>query len=509
MSAVHSIVAIHDGTSLKPTRARIALSDTWAPYARIELTIPMPDVELLDALDPRNVPVPRVECTVTRSTPAQSRVFDLAVREREVDHQAATVTLTLASDEWMLIDKARVSGSSESGIVDGDLTPADLRMAINHVVFAHLVEGNLARNPAPNATWTAAGTLDRAVVDSASSGRYLEGTRNSTAAAAIYPSSALPDTLEPGQQYTYQVSVWTTVTIPLAVRVHDGDGGAVILTGASTSVTGGTWTDMAITFTAPASGVAYPSVYSATAGVGRRLLVRQLTLTAGPDPLPWAAPQLEDDDLLTADLSATPTALLWKPAMRGWDFLEPLLQRAGLRLFCDEARGWHLVDAQHTVAGQVNITRGRNVTKARDRISRAADWYDSVIVRYRDAGAETFDIAGAPGTKTLELTYDTAYPGAGAAARILKRAQGRGRVLDLAALSDYSVSPGKAVRADLPLTPIQVGYVTEVAWELPRDEMTLRSRGLTDTPATAWAFLPAGEAWSDSPIGESWIDETV
>ena len=89
---------------------------------------------------------------------------------------------------------------------------------------------------------------------------------------------------------------------------------------------------------------------------------------------------------------------------------------------------------------------------------------------------------------------------------MLSRTLGRGRQQTLEAVSDYSAAPGMAVTATLPNTPIQTGLLSAVTWRVPDDEMRLTPRGLTDTPATAWASAPAGLAWTEIPAGIDWTE---
>jgi len=222
----------------------------------------------------------------------------------------------------------------------------------------------------------------------------------------------------------------------------------------------------------------------------------------------------------TADFSFTANTepLVWEPGTTAWEFLEPLVQTAGLRLFCDEQRQWWLVEsASYTVAGQVNIAAAENLTSGTDVISRYRDWYDSVVVRYRwddTAGVShvQYDSANPSGTKTLKVEWNRPYPGAGAAAAVLARAEGRGRTLALDALSDYTATPGMSLVATLPATPIQTGVVSAVAWVFAAEgeeaTMTVESRGLIDTPATAWALAAPGLAWNEIPVGTDWTEYT-
>ncbi|WP_025159368.1 hypothetical protein [Leifsonia aquatica] len=219
----------------------------------------------------------------------------------------------------------------------------------------------------------------------------------------------------------------------------------------------------------------------------------------------------------TADGTIDAAASIWKPGVSGWDYLAPLVQQAALRLWCDEFGLFHLdAGAVATATGSLALSYTGTVTAAEDSIDRDTDdWYDAVIITYSWTDAlgvqqTAYDAATTPGySRALALEYDTPYPGPGAAQAVLNRAIGRGRVLSPTAVSDYAATPGQPVTITLDDTPIQTGYVSSVVFEWPADEMTVKTRGLIDTPPTAWAFLPAGERWIDSPAGASWIGESI
>lgn len=216
------------------------------------------------------------------------------------------------------------------------------------------------------------------------------------------------------------------------------------------------------------------------------------------------------------DASITAGALEWAPGQSAWDFLRTPVETAALRLWCDEARHWWLTARAPLSAGSLTLTTGENGTlkSAVDSIDRDGDWHDAVVITYQwtDAlGAQqrAYDVAGdaLTATKVYSVTRDQKYPGAGAAAQMLKQSAGRGRVLDLTAVADYRAAPGQAFTAQLPDTPIQTGVVSAVTWQLPSAEMTVRTRGLTDTPTTAWIFDPPGLSWSSIPVGIDWTED--
>lgn len=85
----------------------------------------------------------------------------------------------------------------------------------------------------------------------------------------------------------------------------------------------------------------------------------------------------------TADFTLLPGAVSWTPGTTGWDFLEPILQAAGLRLYCDEARRWWLVPSMQLGAGFVELRHDQNLTSVGDTIDLdSGGYYDGVVIAY-------------------------------------------------------------------------------------------------------------------------------
>jgi hypothetical protein len=213
--------------------------------------------------------------------------------------------------------------------------------------------------------------------------------------------------------------------------------------------------------------------------------------------------------------NADPDSLTWYPGVSAWDFIDDLLQTAGLRLFCDDERRWRLVSSSFVVPELLAITVRQNVTGATESISRGSeDWFDAVLYHYSWTDSfgnarEAYDIATTPGyNKPKRFEINRAYPGPGAAKYVLDRAAGKGRQLELRALSDYSTQPTRMITATLPGIPIQTGLITSVTWDFDTDEMSVATRSLTDTPPEAWILIPAGHSWNDIPEGMSWNEYT-
>lgn len=221
-----------------------------------------------------------------------------------------------------------------------------------------------------------------------------------------------------------------------------------------------------------------------------------------------------------ADATVEAKASDWLPGVTVWDHTQPVVQQAGLRLWCDERRVWRLETAGKVVAGQLQLKpttpeSSGTLTRLEDSITRDGGWYDAVVISYEwidalGATQRAYDVAAeANYTKALVLEYKTAYPGPGAARRVLDRRLGRGRVLDIGAVSDYRATPGMATTVTPPDAPAQTGFISSVEWTFGDKEMHVGTRGLVDTPPAAWDYLAAGQRWIDSPAGASWTSEPI
>ena len=212
-----------------------------------------------------------------------------------------------------------------------------------------------------------------------------------------------------------------------------------------------------------------------------------------------------------ADMNIAAASAVQSPGQSFWDFLDGTLQGGNLRLWCDEGRTWHLDDKATIAAGLLSLSYAGTVTGLNDAIGLDDLWADSLVVRYSyltDAGnAETAYEASGDLTSVRGARVDFASRPAvsGAARRLLRRLQGRGRVLTHEAVSRFAVTPTQSFIATLPDdAPVQTGLVSAVTWNVPSDRMTVRTRELTDTTTTAWAAQPAGRTWASVASGVSW-----
>lgn len=257
---------------------------------------------------------------------------------------------------------------------------------------------------------------------------------------------------------------------------------------------------------------------------GEARLLGDALLAPGPlDPGTTSTNTLVDWvlDRYGAALAETPAdvavpevdATHWQPGVTAWDYLDAMLEAVDRRLWCDEAGLWRLTTRQPTRPGSVRLAPGQGLTRLVDELTLdPATFFDAVLVKYQwvdafDLTQTVYDYAGPqPARAVLTVDRATPYPGPGAAAGILHRAAGRGRRFALDAVADPTVRPGMPVM----LTPLagdtQTGFVQAVTLTHPDAVMQVTTRGLVDTPATAYLFGPTGYAYNDVPPGTDYLE---
>lgn len=193
-----------------------------------------------------------------------------------------------------------------------------------------------------------------------------------------------------------------------------------------------------------------------------------------------------------------------------------MIQAAGLRLVCDEARVWTLRPVDYQASGALSFRAGVNIIDADDVISRDEnEWCDAAVVVYTWIGTDgrtltavdAFSLSATP-SRVVRLERSTPYPGPGLAAYTVHRAQQRGRVVTVETPTVWTARAETPLQIILDGAPTQIGTVTAVTFDLGEASMTVTAR-TTDTPASAWVLIPTGERWIDSPVGGSWISEVI
>ena len=222
-------------------------------------------------------------------------------------------------------------------------------------------------------------------------------------------------------------------------------------------------------------------------------------------------------------LGADEDSLLWVAGQTADDFLRPIVESSGFRLFQNEKGQWVLANADYAVAGDIAMRYGSNMYEGSESTSVQAEDVDgfplnadSVMVKYAWTdllGRErtAIDVAAPTGSNrpyVLEKD-DTPFPGKGQAAYLLKRLQARTRLIDTTGRPDWSARPGMGATVVLPNRSLATGYVEALTFDYAARTMALSTKGLVTTPPSAWSQLAAGVRWSASPVGSSWAAETV
>ena len=538
----------HADIPLEVIDAQVTMDEARAPYIEAVVKVALPASDDAELIDPRTRP--RIQITASNTVvgqATQNRTFDLLLHERTADPADATLTLVAVSDEALLIDLARTTPTSDhrSGLdvptfvawalsqvgatlttsTPGTLTSEPTEPTLTNLFTNPSAETNATGMAAGNCTlarnntWAADGAWSFRVTAPTSADNFLTPTftlvsgKTYTISATLYLPAPLTGTEDTGNRARRIYVAWSR------------DGGATFTNAQSEpapNVAGAH--RLSVTFNVPlgvttqiirfyhghSAGTAY---WDAISFIEGRVDAALNFTGATPDSSVY-------DYAWTGTAHASTSTRTWLPNSNAaiiepgtffWDWLAPMLTASDLRLFCDEARDWHLVPASnYTLPGVVSVAAGFNAIAADDQVSLRGDYCDSVVCIYRwtdadGASQQRYDVAGAGG-RTKVIDYDQAYPGPGAAQGILDRAQGRGRAQTLTALLNLNATPGMALTSTLPGWPSQSGSLAAVTFrwaaEGDSDTMTVRSRGLIDTSPNAW-ILATGE-WDDRPNTTKW-----
>lgn len=189
----------------------------------------------------------------------------------------------------------------------------------------------------------------------------------------------------------------------------------------------------------------------------------------------------------------------WEPTSTLWDFLEPLTTSHSLRLFCDEHRTWQLVPIDDSTPGLVTLSDQVTLAQARSVVDLNGEWADSVVVEYQWQDAATgstltkvdYASVATPHVTAVYRYPNTKWPGAGAAAVILKRQQLKGRTAPVTAVADYSTRPGMDVTVHTTELFQQAGQVLKVTFNSPSWLMDLDTYGLESISPDSTQSIPA------------------
>lgn len=568
--STHTYSAYVVGTPNLPLSVRggsITLDESAAPHVTARLDIAVPNTQTLAALDSRLSPPPRVRVTATQTvqgTQGITRLFDLTLRDREVNHASAVVTLTLSSDEALLDDYAPLS---DDGTAYTNQT--SVRAIVNAVLAKVIPGASLAASPSVDASvaayanatnlspnggfrqtingWTTGApsfavvaggpgvdgitTYARATFNGGGGGWFNIGGRQA-------PPTEVP--IRTGQMYRSSAWVWCSVAVSMAAYIEWGDGNVNFVSssaGPTVSIPANTWRKLTITAPAPVNATRAGSYFYRTTGTwpaGAELRIAGHRFSEAPaefDQFEFFDGESTDTAhhayAWTGATNASPSTrvavsgrsfdmLRWKAGRSALSFLMPIVQVCGLRLVCNENRVWTLRPEGYTAADSLSIRHGVNLIDGTDKVSRDDQtWFDAAVTEHAwtaEDGTQQHAVdayaLSASYTRLRTFEKNTPYPGPGFSAYVVRRAQGRGRAVSATCVTDWRARAEQPISIVLEGAPIQTGQTSRVDFDLDRDEMTVSTR-TTDTPATAWILLPTGHRWIDSPVGGSWTGEAA
>jgi hypothetical protein len=524
----------------------VTLDEYAVPYAKGDLVCSIPALSYLDQIDPRlNLRVSATLTTTQTGTATVSRPMNLALTDRALDFVNLTMTLSVASDEAVLDNYALVAtastrtyGLSVKTAVTAALatigatlggTPADFTLTTKAL---DAVKTNVCMNPR-------VATASTGWVQSYNGG----GAGTQTLVATGGPLTWVPTfarttitTAAPAPLYFYvdqsvnPVAVLTQYTGTMWVRSSIAQSVIVAIVGWTGTAQGaetyspsytlapGVWTQVSGTFTTDGAnnGLRFHIYTAASTPVGATLDITGLVIVAGStavtDYFDGSTSGTRDSTVYvhawtgtanasTSTLTEQPNndGTVWNPGTSAYDWVSPLVQTGGLRLWCDETRVWHLDTSTTTNSTFISMAAGTNITDANETISlTSGEWYSGVVVQYNWTTADglshiSYDSAGnATGRTLYQSLDDTPYPGPGAAAAILTRASNKGRQFSVTGMPNFTVTPTGALLINLPNDDIQSGITSSVTWSIPAEgdaSMSITSRGLITIPLHSWLTL--------------------
>lgn len=429
----------------------------------------------------------------------------------DVDEPARVVPYT--GTLRTIIDSAVLTPLGLTGLGAGS-PDADYSVTTNAV--------NLIPNPSAetNTTgWVANsnGTLSRVAgtMDASDGGSYFFRVQATAAGTCGMPlGSATSGTgagiaCTAGETYTGRIRArWSNGSgsspkaFTLEMRFYDASGNPIgsVTNGAAMISKDGTGTVATVTAVAPTGAAKvrlYP--YFTAAAANERLELDAAYIVAGSTVIPyfdgstpadaqyyytWASTAHGSQSLRTRIDDRDQSLLTMKPGTTYWDFIQPLVRAAGLRLWCDETRVWRLNTPTAAVAGTVAIAAGDNAKQVEDVISLRSTsaagtplYFTGIVIRYEwvDAAGITqirYDYAGTS-QKVHRVTINRPWPGPGAAADMLAAAQRRGRQQTVQAIVNLDATPGMAYSSTgIPGLSDQTGSVAAVTfiWSSDSDE---------------------------------------
>jgi hypothetical protein len=176
---------------------------------------------------------------------------------------------------------------------------------------------------------------------------------------------------------------------------------------------------------------------------------------------------------------------LWLPNQTAWDILNALVTAANLVLYCDETGAWWLQYAA-AVSGDLTLTDTDNITTLTSTIDRNSPlFFDYAVVEYRNEGSlpsyKNFGTSGFSISKDAYfLQENITDPGGNPAQAMVWRAETRGEIFEVEAISNYDARPRQNMTIDVTDEPVKTAIIQSISWSLPSARMSVDIRDLTE-----------------------------
>lgn len=499
--------------SLDPVDVSVRLDASQAPHVTANLRVKRPTVTAAyEALDPRNAN----RVVLTRD----GRAFDLSVRERFITLED-TVDLVLASDEAILMSHKAGADDRHPRTLEGSLRDI-VDYVLDEVIPGTSLETTPTNDADLTAYWQLTNLMTNPSVANTDTG-YTAGTNadlaeRSTAYGHVGDSS-LRWTADASGEATlhcrsfpvsenrsYVMRTWITTvagrSVRMLARFRDPDGEIIqdIYNDPITATGQPTFDAVSQIVTAPegASNLSFNVLFTATAG-GQACYADAFMLYEGDELVDffmgsssttgytnsWADTAHASTSTRVPTTERDPESTVWRAGVSAMEFLLPLFQAAGLRLVCDEDRKWTLRDEDYTASGSLSAVYGANLRSGSERISLDSGLYmDARLTKYRwdrngkDYTQEDYYELTDPPQVVGYLEIDAPYPGPGRSEYAVRRAQTRGREVEIVVKTDMDTSAEQHVNVTLQDMVLQIGTAQTVdfRWAQTVDEMRILTR---------------------------------
>lgn len=545
------ITATNVQTALRVLDGSVSMDEGTSPFTRGSIRVARPPQSVLDQMDPALKPRLRL---FIQTTGTPGRTWNLYITARQANPDSGDVALNIESLEAYLFDYAPTERVDLRGYQSSltqvrqvlqralGSTPVMSAAAANVSLPTLSAKKNLVPIPSMETDWSGAGYTPSGV----SVARVTTWRQSGTYSLQMTPNTSNPDSyadiamnLSAGQTYTASGYIrqgalpsGTQVSMNRArgISIITADGSTRVLATSNQALLAANYvTRVSVTFTVPANATAnflrlyhgHPSgsapvfwdAIMVTEGNGQDTNGQALTYFDGSTTqtgysMAWDGQAHLSTSSRTPLVERPEELYIWDAGVTAWNYLQPILQATGTRLFNPGFGLWELSGTDWlTSTTVVRVAAGVNLYSYSDLLSRTATradglplFADAVIVNYtwldpQGVEQKRSDVAAPTGyTKPYVIDrQDQTFPGPGTAAYVLQRIQARRKQVSVTGAADISVLPSQLVSITSPTGEVLTGIVHAVTHDLVSGVMTLTTKGLVSLPANSIGRAPAGQ----------------